>query len=418
METLRFLMVTTFYPPYHLGGDAVHVQYLAEALSRAGHEVHVEHAPAAYRLKRRGLPSTKSDDDGVQVHPIPSPWGRLQPAAAYALGQSRSVTRHHEELMHDLRPDVTHFHNISLLGAGVVERHHSETNLYTAHDYWVRCPRSDLFKFGRYPCDHATCVRCGILSRRPPQLWRDGNRRVNLESLDFAIAPSRFALHALEGEFDCPLVHLPNFAPDKNPDGTTWEPKDYYLYVGAHDSRKGVRELASAALLGPEAPSVVFVGLGEEEEHLRQLEREGRADIRVKGWVSAEELARLYRHARGLIVPSLWHENAPLVAIEALSWGAPLLVSRRGGLEELIGDGDAGTSFEPTAGDIFDAVGRFEETESPERMRDRARLAYTTHHHPGWYLERYMSIVREGEEAIERMNEGMLTPGSLDSTAP
>ena len=36
METLRFLMVSTCYPPYHLGGDAVHVQYLAEALAEPG----------------------------------------------------------------------------------------------------------------------------------------------------------------------------------------------------------------------------------------------------------------------------------------------------------------------------------------------------------------------------------------------
>ena len=29
---LRFCMVTTFYPPYHFGGDAVFVHRLAEAL--------------------------------------------------------------------------------------------------------------------------------------------------------------------------------------------------------------------------------------------------------------------------------------------------------------------------------------------------------------------------------------------------
>ena len=33
---MRFCMVTTFYPPYHLGGDAVYVQALARAVRRAG----------------------------------------------------------------------------------------------------------------------------------------------------------------------------------------------------------------------------------------------------------------------------------------------------------------------------------------------------------------------------------------------
>jgi len=31
METLKFVMTAAFYPPYHLGGDANHVRYLAEA---------------------------------------------------------------------------------------------------------------------------------------------------------------------------------------------------------------------------------------------------------------------------------------------------------------------------------------------------------------------------------------------------
>ena len=41
METERIVMTSTFYPPYHLGGDAMHVKYLADELTRLGHEVHV-----------------------------------------------------------------------------------------------------------------------------------------------------------------------------------------------------------------------------------------------------------------------------------------------------------------------------------------------------------------------------------------
>src|SRR5256712_2178196 len=120
METLRFLMATTFYPPYHLGGDAAHVQYLAEALAAQGHEVHVEFSPAAYRLKRRSEPAAAATSDAVHVHPIPSPLGRAQPVAAHVLGEAKSVTRFHSKLTRKLRPDVVHLHNISLLGLGVL----------------------------------------------------------------------------------------------------------------------------------------------------------------------------------------------------------------------------------------------------------------------------------------------------------
>ncbi|HYU07731.1 MAG TPA: glycosyltransferase, partial [Thermoplasmata archaeon] len=144
METLRFLMVTTFYPPYHLGGDAVHVQYLARALASKGHEVHVEFSPAAYGLKRPLKDAREDDhDDGVYVHAIPGEgWG--QPIAAHLLGRSGGVARYHAGLLDGLRPDVIHHHNVSLLGRDVFVRRANARSLYTAHDYWVRCPRSDL----------------------------------------------------------------------------------------------------------------------------------------------------------------------------------------------------------------------------------------------------------------------------------
>src|SRR6266540_2391941 len=192
METLRFLMVTTFYPPFHLGGDAVHVQYLAQALAAKGHEVHVEFSPAAYGLKRKRLGNPPSDaGDGVVLHAIPGEgWG--PPVAAHILGRSGSVGRFHSRLMDEVRPDVLHHHNISLLGLDVLEPRPGVRALYTAHDYWVRCPRNDLFKYGRYPCDAPTCLRCAFVSGRPPQLWRYGRGWRGLPAVDCAIAPSRF----------------------------------------------------------------------------------------------------------------------------------------------------------------------------------------------------------------------------------
>ena len=53
---LRFVFVTTFYPPHHFGGDAVLVRHMAEALVRAGHRVDVIYDVDAYRALDRGAP--------------------------------------------------------------------------------------------------------------------------------------------------------------------------------------------------------------------------------------------------------------------------------------------------------------------------------------------------------------------------
>ena len=57
-ERLSFCMVTTFYPPYHFGGDAIYAYRLSNALARRGHKVTVVHSADAYRALRRIRPRT------------------------------------------------------------------------------------------------------------------------------------------------------------------------------------------------------------------------------------------------------------------------------------------------------------------------------------------------------------------------
>ena len=394
METLRFLLATTFYPPYHLGGDAVHVQYLAEALAARGHEVHVEFSPAAYRLKRRGTPPRGPTNHDVRIHPIPSPFGRAQPIAAYAFGRSAGVSRSHEALVREIRPDVVHVHNISLLGLGVLKRPPDALMVYTAHDYWARCPRSDLLKYGKRPCETPSCVACCVVSRRPPQLWRFGKRWRGLPGLDLAIAPSRFMAGAIGPSLRCPVVHIPNFAPDPNPEGTLSEPEDYFLFVGVMEPHKGLPIIADAATRpGPLKSKIV--GQGSLERSLKLLQSQGVARLDMEGWVSRERLSQLYRRARALLIPSIWPENAPLVAVEALAWGAPLLTSRRGGLEELLYGGATGRAFEPTGDGLVTAVEAFLADDLPHKLRSACRGAFVANHRPETYVDRYMEIVRK-----------------------
>ena len=49
MAGLRFCSLTTFYPPHHFGGDAMHVYRLSNALARRGHRVTVLYSLDAYR---------------------------------------------------------------------------------------------------------------------------------------------------------------------------------------------------------------------------------------------------------------------------------------------------------------------------------------------------------------------------------
>jgi hypothetical protein len=72
-------MISTFYPPYHLGGDATFVQALSRALAAEGHEVQVVHCEDAYRLGGKEAPGPAKEKDGILVHRLHSRFGSLSP---------------------------------------------------------------------------------------------------------------------------------------------------------------------------------------------------------------------------------------------------------------------------------------------------------------------------------------------------
>ncbi|HWM53295.1 MAG TPA: glycosyltransferase [Thermoplasmata archaeon] len=393
METLTFVMTAAFYPPYHLGGDANHVRYLAEALVAQGHEVHVEYSPAALALKRGRPDIHDGGDGGVIRHPIPALTGRFQPLGAWIFGAPASVRRHHHELIESVRPDVIHYHNLSLLGLDLIDVPSSALKMYTAHDYWVRCPRNDLFKFNRRLCEKPTCLTCLTISGKPPQLWRyrpDGLKP--FDALDVAIAPSDFLRGMIAPYLRAPVVHIPNFAPDPNPSGQASSPGDYYLYVGRLEFYKGIPELANAASQYRGPHRFVVVGKGKQASVL-EAARERSAPLVLHGWLPAAERDATYARARALLLPSVWYENAPLVAFEALAWGTPILASETGALPEILHGDMCGRTIRPTAEGILAGIEQFEAEDLAHGQRRAARVAFETYHTPARYLENYERLI-------------------------
>ena len=48
-----------------------------------------------------------------------------------------------------------------------------------------------------------------------------------------------------------------------------------------------------------------------------------------------------------VVVPSVWPEPCPTVALEAMGWARPLVASRTGGLPDLVADGETGLLVPP-----------------------------------------------------------------------
>jgi glycosyltransferase involved in cell wall biosynthesis len=119
------------------------------------------------------------------------------------------------------------------------------------------------------------------------------------------------------------------------------------ICVGRHyDPRKNVRMLLDAfglaAMRDPRVPDLYLVGEPPTDAVRAQIEHSPVASrVHITGLQSDEELARLYRGARMLVVPSD-EEGLGIVILEAMASGIPVISTRCGGPETAVMDGVTG----------------------------------------------------------------------------
>lgn len=116
--------------------------------------------------------------------------------------------------------------------------------------------------------------------------------------------------------------------------------------VGRLNEQKGQLLLVEAAaeLAGRGYDfELVLVGDGEMRAVVEsQISSLGIADrVRITGWVSGDEVRRLLLQARALVLPS-FAEGLPVVIMEALALGRPVLSTYIAGIPELVGHGECG----------------------------------------------------------------------------
>ncbi|MHB8283835.1 MAG: glycosyltransferase family 4 protein [Caulobacteraceae bacterium] len=127
-------------------------------------------------------------------------------------------------------------------------------------------------------------------------------------------------------------VHLPSVGDDL-PDAVT--ATGYFLYCESLEPRKNLERLARAwALSGTHRALVVAGPDGWRGSEIRNTL--AALNVTVLPFQSRDQLARLIRHARALLFPSL-SEGFGLPIAEAMSLGTPVLTSNRGALAEIGG---------------------------------------------------------------------------------
>jgi glycosyltransferase involved in cell wall biosynthesis len=149
-----------------------------------------------------------------------------------------------------------------------------------------------------------------------------------------------------------------------------------FVFAGRFVDWKGVqflvRALARAAARRPGC-SLDLVGAGELDAEIRAtIEREGLRDIvRMHGWLSRPETARIVGEADVFVMPSL-RECGGTAILEAMAMGKPVITTNWGGPADYV-SASCGLLVDPSSPDAFiegiaDAMVRL--ANSPELRRE------------------------------------------------
>jgi glycosyltransferase involved in cell wall biosynthesis len=389
---MRFCMITTFYPPYHFGGDATYVRALSRTLVAQGHEVEVIHCVDAYRLKKPQDIPVVASDDGITVHRLKSRFGFLSPLVTQMTGHPGLKSRAERDIL--ARPfDVVHFHNVSLVGGpAIIPWSRAPATLYTLHEHWLLCPTHIFWKNREKACDSMACFSCSLRSGIPPQLWRyTGLVKRSVAAADALLAPSEYtAQRHREAGFTPPIHVLPLFSAIEPPAGIARSPnaRPRFLYVGRLTAPKGIIPLLEEFATLPEHELLV-VGDGELRSSLEQRFASC-PNIRFLGQVPQIELIAIYRSATALVFPSLSPETFGLSIVEAFACGTPAIVHDAGGCREPVDATGAGIVYR-TIEELRQSVlklgaERQLREELGRRARDGFLRLYTVHRHVDQYL--------------------------------
>jgi glycosyltransferase involved in cell wall biosynthesis len=363
--------------PYHGGLPGAHMHDLPAARP---HEVgtrsatmHILQVHNSYR--QRGGEDTvvavdaqllRSAGHAVTQYIVPNPVRSIETGMRLGLSLwNPAAGRRFRRQLEATMPDVVHIHNtwFSITPSAAYEaRRAGLPVVMTLHNYRLSCANGQFFRAGLQCTD---CLTGSALNGLLHRCYQDSftasafaaaNTGVHRQlgtwtkNVDLFLCLTEFA-KARFVQAGIPAGKLRvrhNCAEDADERTLPASRSRQVAYIGRLASEKGVHVLLEAwRLARMEDCELLVVGDGPEREALQAMRVPG---VRFTGPVEHQAVLKTLRSVRALVFPSLWFEGEPMIVVEALAAGTPVLASDVGGVPELLGHGLAG--WLTKAGDV------------------------------------------------------------------
>lgn len=395
---MRILIVASVDPAVHGGGAERVAASLAEGLCQ-DHEVTV--------LSLADPQTHASSVSWEQIHvPREAPYHPSDGEEASLLEQgvwhakelyNPACREHVTRVLDEEGPfDRASVHNIQGLSFTALDALavHGVPTVYTIHDYKLASPVLNDRPRG--------LAHIGSLLRPAYQAWV----RRRTQPLDRFIAPScyigqQLASEGLIGHDELSII--PNGVPIDvdhaiDIDTALEDAAPGLTMYGALSPHKGILTFAQRFHASDTQLELHIAGTGPLQHQIQRLaDRDPR--IRYLGYVEDAKLQARVARSLAVVVPSLWPENCPMVVLESLAAGTPVIHTNRGGLSEICPPGQLGLQLPKDPANWPAFIDRLDVRRLAD-MRGACREAAKTHYSVESMVEAY-------ENTLEILDRGV-----------
>lgn len=403
-EGRRILLCVHQFFPYFSAGTEVLTLSTARALKIRGYTVEIITAKLEATESIKVSSYTYEEMTIHQLH-IPFAAGRMSGNKLLEEYDNPSVYTPFIKLLDKLKPDLVHFFHLKNLTTSALKACFDKSipTVYTPTDYWLSCRSCQLVKpWGSNECNGpkllaGNCLKHVAINQRhgatqavlkaTPQLvfssliiaasaltYTPFKKSVSpltalskrskaiteaLTKVDRMLPPTLFIENLLLNS-GIPKnkirrlrygIQSPNSCPKEFTTPTPAEKNTRIGFIGTLTEHKGCHVFMQAIKLLPHA-EIDFVIYGDRQQYpayVSFLESIIQKDKRVRfaGTFPHEKIGDILNSLDALVIPSTWRENAPLVLLNALACGTPVIASDVTGITEYLGEGDNVTVFPP-----------------------------------------------------------------------
>lgn len=374
---LKIIIPIHYFPPKYLGGAELYALSLAKALIKANHCVIVVSIEEMVdtRNKASSIQVLSDEYEGVPVKRLyvydKDCWQFKSSFNNALIGEW-----FHSFLLEE-KPDIVHFQSAYRLSAAItaVPKKLNIPSILTLHDYWFICPRLTLLRSDGSLCENTNadiCTKCCTIPDHDTQILFEDWMENKAEDL-YPMMQERQSFVVKQLSFVDRLITPTHFVKNSHKKTNINTPMNV-IYFGIDPlipslkkiinkklrvtfmshlhPHKGIKILLEALLRLKDISEDLLVHLyGSAEsypnngEELYQLIKEVNY-IKFLGSFSPQDLPIILSNTDVVVVPSRWYENSPLVILQALANGIPVVATNIGGIPEFIHHGINGLLFE------------------------------------------------------------------------